>query len=75
MLEKIKKEIEIDAIVKFKNGKSIYGVIIDLIKDEKVDDLRFVPNQWLKLYRDTEHPQFIMTLDSTSVSAVDICLK
>ena len=76
MLEQLKNEIETDAMVKFKNGKSIYGIIIDLIRDGKMtESLRFVPNHCLELYRATENPQFIMTLEPKHVASVDLCLK
>ena len=76
MLEQLKREMETDAMVKFKNGKSLYGIIIDFITEERgIEDLRFVPNDCMKIYRATENPQFVMTLNADSVSAVDICLK
>ena len=76
MFEQLRNEMETDAMVKFKNGKSLYGIIIDFIGDKKmIESLRFVPNNCLELYRATENPQLVMTLNTDSVSAVDICLK
>ena len=76
MFEQLKREMETDAMVKFKNGKSLYGIILDFITEERgIEDLRFVPNDCLQLYRATENPQFVITLNNKSVSAVDVCLK
>ena len=76
MFEQLKNDMETDAMVKFKNGKSIYGIIIDFIKDERMlESLRFVPNNFLELYRATENPQFVMTIDLESVTSVDVSLK
>lgn len=76
MFEQLRREMETDAMVKFENGKSLYGIIIDFIRDETMlESLRFVPNHSLELYRATENPQFVMTLSSDSVNTVDICLK
>ena len=76
MFEQLKNEMETDAFVKFKNGKSLYGIIIDLIRDKTMmESLRFVPNHSLELYRATENPQFIMILESQHVTSVDVCLK
>jgi hypothetical protein len=76
MFEQLRNSMETDAMVKFKNGKSLYGIIIDFIGDERMkESLRFVPNHSLELYRATENPQFVMTLSTDSVSAVDVCLK
>ena len=63
-------------MVKFKNGKSLYGIIIDFIKDERLfERLRFVPNHSLELYRATENQQLVMTLESEKVISVDVSLK
>jgi len=68
--------IETDALVKFKDGKSLYGVIIDLIKDESMpESVRFVPNHVRELYRATESPQFVIMLDPEHVASVDVNLK
>ncbi len=76
MFEKLRSEMETDAYVKFKNGKSLYGIIIDFIRDEKMlESLRFVPYDCMELYRATENPQFVMTLESKNVTSVDVCLK
>lgn len=76
MFEQLRSEMETDAFVKFKNGKSHYGVIIDFIRDETMpESLRFVPNDCLELYRATENPQFIITLESQYVTSVDVSLK
>jgi hypothetical protein len=76
MFEQVRNEMETDAMVKFKNGKSIYGIIIDFIKDESMlENLRFVPNHWIELYRATENPPFVMTLESAQVASVDVSLK
>ncbi len=76
MFEQLRSAMETDAMVKFKNGKSLYGIIIDFIKDEAmIDSLRFVPNHCLELYRATENPQFVMRLEPGQVASVDVCLK
>lgn len=76
MLEQLRSEMETDAKVKFKNGKSLYGIIIDFIRNETMpENLRFVPNHSLESYRATENPQFVMTLESQYVTSVDVCLK
>jgi hypothetical protein len=76
MFEQLRSEMETDAFVKFKNGKSLYGIIIDFIRDETMlESLRFVPNHSLELYRATENPQFIITLESQYVASVDVSLK
>ena len=76
MFKQLKSEIKTDALVRFKNGKSIYGIIIDLIKDESLhESVRFVPNDVLKSYRATANPQFVMMLDSKNVTSVDVSLK
>jgi hypothetical protein len=76
MLEELRREMEIDAMVKFTNGRAMFGIIIDYLQGEtEVDNLKFVPNDWLKLYRDTEHPQFVITLKKGKVEAVDVSLK
>jgi len=76
MFEQLRKELETDAMVKFKNGKTIYGIIIDYFRGEsEIENLRFVPNHCLELYRATENPQFVMTLHNDSVLVVDVCLK
>lgn len=76
MFEQLRSEMETDALVRFKNGRSLYGIIIDFITDEKMlESLRFVPNHCLELYRATENPQFVMTLESQQVDSVDLCLK
>jgi hypothetical protein len=76
MFEQLRSAMETDAMVKFKNGKSLYGIIIDFIGDKTMlESLRFVPNHSLELYRATENQQLVITLNTDSVSAVDICLK
>ena len=76
MIEQLKSEMETDAFIKFKNGKSLYGILIDFIKDQSLlDSLRFVPNYSLDLYRATENPQCVMILKSEHVESVDLCLK
>jgi len=76
MFEQLRSEMETDALVKFKNGKSLYGIIIDFIRDETMlENLRFVPNHSLELYHATENPQFVITLESRHVTSVDVCLK
>jgi hypothetical protein len=76
MFEQLKREMETDALVKFKNGKSFYGIILDFITVERgIDDLKFVPNHFLESYRNTENPEYIITLHTESVNAVDLCLK
>ena len=76
MIEQLKSEMETDAFVKFKNGKSLYGIIIDFIRDETLlESLRFVPNHSLDLYRATENPQCVMILKSEQVESIDLCLK
>ena len=68
--------METDAFVKFKNGKSLYGIIIDFIRDETMpESLRFITNNSLESYRLTESPKFIITLESQYVTSVDVCLK
>lgn len=76
MFEELRQELETDALVRFKNGKSVYGIILDFIgKDGEVDNLRFVPNQFLELYRATENTKCVVWLHSDSVNAIDLCLK
>lgn len=76
MFEELRSEMETDALVRFKNGRALYGIIIDFITDEKMfENLRFVPNDCLELYRATENPQFVMTLKSQQLESVDLCLK
>jgi hypothetical protein len=76
MFEQLKNEMETDAMVTFKNGKSLYGIIIDFIKDETMfETLRFVPNDSLGLYRATENQKLVMTLESEYVTSVDVNLK
>ncbi len=76
MFDQLRDEMETDAMVKFKNGKSIYGIIIDVIKDESMlESLRFVPNHSLDLYRATENPQLVITLEPANVASVDVSLK
>lgn len=76
MFEQLRSEMETDAMITFKNGKSIYGIIIDFIKDDSMlESLRFVPNHSLELYRATENPQLVMTLESENVDSVDVSLK
>jgi len=76
MFEQLKSDMETDALVRFKDGKSVYGIIIDFIKDESMpESVRFVPNRVLESYRATESPQFVMMLDSGNVASVDVSLK
>jgi len=76
MFEQLRSEMETDALVRFKNGKSLYGIIIDFIRDGSLlESLRFVPNDSLDLYRATENPRFVMTLKSENVESVDLSLK
>ena len=75
-MEQIKKEMETDAFVKFKNGKSFYGVIIDYFSpDKKLENIRFVPNFCINMYRATENEQFVMILKSEDVIEIDTSLK
>lgn len=76
MFEQLMKEMETDALVTFKNGRSVYGIILDLMNgSSEIENLKFVPNYSLELYRATESSQLVIMLNKTSVSAVDICLK
>ncbi len=76
MFEQLRNEMETDAYVRFKNGKSFYGIIIDFINNESMlESLRFVPNHSLELYRATENPQLVMTLKSENLDSVDVSLK
>ncbi len=76
MFEQLRNELETDAMVKFRSGRTLYGIILDYFRGESaIENLKFVPNHFLELYRATEHPRFVITLDSKSVTAVDICLK
>ncbi len=76
MFEQLRSELETDAMVKFKDGKTLYGIILDYFRGEsEVENMKFVPHHFLELYRATENPQFVIILDKKSVRAVDVCLK
>ncbi len=76
MLDQLKSELETEAMVVFKNGKTVYGIILDFFRGESgIENLKFVPNHFLENYRANENHQYVITLDSISVKAVDVCLK
>ena len=76
MFETINREIETDAMIKLKNGKSLYGVIIDFINDgSNFSFLKFVSNDRIHLYRATESQEFVLTLGSDDLTSVNISLK
>lgn len=76
MFEQLRSELETDAMVKFKDGKTVYGIILDYFRGESsVENLKFVPNLFLELYRSTENQQLVVTLHEKNVRTVDVCLK
>jgi hypothetical protein len=76
MFEQLRKELETEAMVKFNDGRTVYGIVLDyFLGESKIENLKFVPNQFLELYRATENQQLVITLDSRSVKTVDVSLK
>lgn len=68
--------MEADATIKFRNGKCVSGVILDLVDDETIiDGLAFVPNECLELYRNTESDQLIVRLESDNVESISLIMK
>lgn len=76
MFDQLRNELETEAMVQFKNGKTVYGIILDYFKGEsEIENLKFVPYHFLNNYRASENHQFVIILNSGSVRTVDVCLK
>lgn len=79
MFELIKKEMgitEVAARVQFRNGKTVYGVILDCLLGEPITgEMRFVPNNLLGYYQESENPKYVQVLTTELVTDIDTCLK
>lgn len=67
--------MEVNVKVLFRDGKSVYGVIIDHLEGERVEEMRFVPNNRFGAWRETEDPRLVEKLNPETILEIDGCLK
>ncbi len=80
MIEQIKKELhetEISAMVQMKNGKTVYGIIIDFFEEinNEVEELKFISNQNIENYKRTESFKWVDMLKLKEIKTIDMSLK
>ncbi len=61
------------AIIYLKNGKRIYGVLIDT--PLKYDDFQFIYNYNIGLFKETNNSSFIEAIPRNSIESIDTNLK
>lgn len=80
MLEQIKNELaesEISAMVQMKNGKTLYGIIVDFFQEisTETEELKFISNQNIENYKRTESFKWVDILKLKEIKTIDMCLK
>lgn len=80
MIEQIKNDIfesEISAMVEMKNGKTLYGIIVDFFQEinTETEELKFISNQNIENYKRTESFKWVDMLKLREIKTIDMSLK